>query len=145
MKSGGPHASIGFHLWHATLAWKSAVAKLLQPFELTPTQFFVLGAIGWTTKTAAHAPSQREIAELSGLDAMTTSQVVRALEAARLVRRTDDPEDSRRWRLQLTDTGKAALEAASAKVRELDQRFFGKLAVPRDQLLELFRALAERD
>lgn len=120
------HASTGYHLWHASLAWQSAIARALEPQGLTHVQFFVLGTLLWYGKSGT-SPKQRELARASGLDPMMTSQVVRALEQRGLVARRDDPDDSRAWRLALTATGKkAAIEAATA-VRAAEARVFAKV------------------
>src|ERR1041384_3291432 len=85
----GPLASPGYHLWQAALRWKNAVKTSLEKHDLTPTQFFVLGAAGWLTKTQPVPPRQKDVAEMAGIDLMTTSQVVRALEKAGLLARHD--------------------------------------------------------
>ena len=121
----GPFGSPGFHLWHASLRWTQEVARALQPVGLTHTQFFLLGAVGWLTKSRGEAPKQREVADFAKLDKMTTSQVTRALESHGLLAREDDPADSRAWRLTLTAKGKKRLTEAVARVREVDARFFG--------------------
>lgn len=120
---GGPTASPGFHLMHAALRWKAAAQSALEDTGLTATQFFVLGAVGWLTKTKG-PPTQREAADLAATDAMTLSQVVRALEGRGLVERLPDAADARVFRLRLTSEGEKAVKAASALVRSVDAAFF---------------------
>ncbi len=122
----GPFGSPGFHLWHASLRWTQEVARALQPLGLTHTQFFLLGAIGWLTKSSGEAPKQREVAEFAKLDKVMTSQVTRSLEADGVLVRKDDPADSRAWRLELTPKGKKMLAEAVTRVRQVDVAFFGK-------------------
>lgn len=121
--AGGPLSSPGYRLWTAAARWKAEVRDALTPHGLTPTQFFVLGAAGWLSR--AQAPNQREVAEFAGLDLMTTSQVVRALEKAKLLAREEDANDSRSWRLSPTTHGRHVLKAAALAVRGADERFFG--------------------
>jgi DNA-binding MarR family transcriptional regulator len=118
----GPFASPGFHLWQAALRWKAAVKIALEPHDLTPTQFFVLGAAGFLSRSAP--PKQKDVAALAGLDLMTTSQVARALEADGLLARADDPHDSRSWLVTPTEKGRALLKSAAAAVRAADAAFF---------------------
>jgi DNA-binding MarR family transcriptional regulator len=118
--------SIGYHLWHASLAWQSAIARALEPHELTHVQFFVLGTLLWFG-TSNRSPNQGELARASGLDPMMTSQVVRALQARGLVARRDDPDDSRAWRLALTARGKRAAVAGAAAVRAAEARVFAAI------------------
>lgn len=121
--SAGPLGSPGYRLWTAAARWKSEVRDALVPHSLTPTQFFVLGAAGWLSRT--EVPNQRQLAEFAGLDLMTTSQVVRTLEKAKLLTRHEDPHDSRSWRLSPTAQGRSVLKAAALAVRAADERFFG--------------------
>lgn len=124
--------SPGYHLWKAALRWKAAVKAALEPTGLTPTQFFALGAVGWATKGGGAAPSQRKVAQFAGLDLMTASQVLRALEGAKLVRREDDPADARSWCVSLTGDGRQALKKSAALVRAADEAFFGRLGARRE-------------
>lgn len=121
----GPLGSPGFHLWHAAMAWRSAVTEAFDG-KLTATQFFVLGAINWLNKSGA-PPTQAEVSAFCGVDPMTVSQVVRALERAKLLVREDDPNDTRSWRLKATAAGAELVSSSAAKVREVDRRFFAGL------------------
>lgn len=118
--------SIGYDLWHASLAWQQAITRALAPHELTHVQFFLLGSLLWFGKRGKQ-PKQRELAEASGLDPMMTSQVIRALEQRGLVTRAEDPDDSRAWRLALTAAGKRAAVAAAAAVRAAEAHVFATL------------------
>lgn len=134
----GPFASPGFHLWHAGLAWTSEVARALAPLGLTHTQFFLLGAVSWLTKTSGDAPNQRAVAEFAKLDKVMTSQVIRALEGEGLIKRSNDPDDSRAWRVAVTAKGAAAFGQAVVLVKEVDAKFFGpKAAALREDLSKL--------
>jgi DNA-binding MarR family transcriptional regulator len=132
-------ASPGFHLWNASLRWTQEVARALQPLGLTHTQFFLLGAVSWLTKTHGAAPKQRAVAEFAKLDKVMTSQVTRSLEAEGLLTRDDDPQDSRAWLISVTPKGKKMFTEAVVRVREVDQRFFGARAQAlRDELAKLY-------
>jgi DNA-binding MarR family transcriptional regulator len=135
--------SLGFHLWHAALKWKANLADRLKPFELTPTQFFVLGSLKWLGRDGV-APNQRELAEHAGLDPMTASQVVRALEGRKLVRRVEDPADSRSWKLELTRAGETVAHEATAASRASEEKFFAGLPGQRGAFLEALKVLVER-
>lgn len=135
-KRKGPLASPGYHLWNASLRWTQEVARALAPVGLTHTQFFVLGSVGWLTKTLDRAPSQREVADFAKLDKVMTSQVTRALEKQGILAREDDPTDSRVWRLVLTARGRARLTDAAARVREVDRAFFRALGPGLDGFVE---------
>jgi DNA-binding MarR family transcriptional regulator len=134
----GPLASPGYHLWNASLRWTQEVARALSPLPLTHTQFFLLGAIGWLTKTRGVSPNQRAVAEFAKLDKVMTSQVTRSLEAEGLLKRENDPADSRAWLVSMTPKGQKVFAEAVVLVREVDQRFFGaKGPQLRDELAKL--------
>ncbi|MBK7863589.1 MAG: MarR family transcriptional regulator [Archangiaceae bacterium] len=134
----GPMASPGYHLWNASLRWTQEVARALSPLGLTHTQFFLLGAVSWLTKSRGEAPKQREVAEFARLDKVMTSQVTRALEGDGLLTRADDPDDSRAWLITVTPKGRKMFLEAVTLVREVDHRFFGSRADHlRDELSKL--------
>lgn len=143
--SEGPSRSLGFQLWHATNRWRKAVAGCLVPFELTPPQFFLLASLHWLTRRAGETPSQSRLAGHAGLDPMSTSQGVRALEARGLVRRRDAADDRRAFRLEVTAEGARVALAAIAVVREVDQRFFAPLAGSRARFIDDLTQLTTED
>jgi DNA-binding MarR family transcriptional regulator len=143
MEKAGPRSSPGFHLWTASLRWTQAIGRALAPVGLTHTQFFVLGAARWLGRDGA-APNQRQVADLAGTDPMVTSQVVRALERRGLLRRRDDPDDARSWRLELSAEGERTFQAAVALVREVDAAFFRPVRGRQARFIEELEALAAR-
>lgn len=72
-------------------------------------------------KALAHHGALRltDLAALLDLDASTVSRHVRTLEDRGLVARATDPDDGRASRLDLTDEGRARLEAGAARRRAL--------------------------
>jgi DNA-binding MarR family transcriptional regulator len=133
----------GFVLWHATLRWQRLVTAALKPLGLTHVQFVLLAST-WFLEDRTGPPSQRELAEHAGTDAMMTSQVLRSLEAAALVERHADPTDARVKRLTVTPDGRRAAGDALQAVDALDRGFFGP-AGDREELVSLLLALAGRD
>jgi DNA-binding MarR family transcriptional regulator len=132
----GPASSPGFLLWHATTRWRRELAARLAPFELTPPQFFLLGSLHWLTRRAGETPSQSRLSEHAGLDPMSTSQGVRALEARGLVRRRDAADDRRAFRLEVTAEGARVALAAIAVVRDVDRSFFAPLGEDRARFID---------
>jgi DNA-binding MarR family transcriptional regulator len=116
--------SLGFLLWHATLRWQRLIGGALRPLDLTHVQFVLLAVLWWFVTVAGERPSQRALAEQAGTDPMMTSQVVRALERKGLVRRSEDPDDSRALLLDLTPTGRRLAVKAIKVVEVVDADFF---------------------
>jgi DNA-binding MarR family transcriptional regulator len=147
-QQGFPYSSAwdrpGFLLWHATMRWQRAAAAELAPLGLTHAQFRLLCAVAWLKEHACEWPSQRELAEHSGVDAMMTSQVVRALERGELIERFKDAHDARIRRLRCTQAGRAMAMRAIKRIEKIDDEFFG-LSVDRAASIEALRAMAGRD
>ncbi len=139
----GPGDSPGFLLWKVSNTWQRRQRAALQPLGLTHSQFVLLAVVVWFG--ASEALTQARVAELSGADPMTTSQVVRALEAAGLVERRDHPEDPRAKALVATRAGRDKARAATRVVEEVDRAFFAPLgARVRAVVKALLRLDAER-
>ncbi|WP_219943348.1 MarR family winged helix-turn-helix transcriptional regulator [Iamia sp. SCSIO 61187] len=135
----------GFLLWHATMRWQRLATRALEPFGLTHAQFTLLGATLWLEEHGDHPPSQRELSEHATVDAMMTSQVVRALEAAKLIRRTEDAKDARVKRLRCTAKGRRVAVAAVAAVEAVEDEVFGPEGERSPELVGLLQRLADRD
>jgi DNA-binding MarR family transcriptional regulator len=114
---------LGFLLWHATLEWQRQVSASLKAVDLTHVQFVLLAGTLWLEQRGS-PPSQRELADHAGTDAMMTSQVVRTLESAGLIQRTSDPADARIKRLRTTEAGTRLARSAVARVEAVDALVF---------------------
>jgi DNA-binding MarR family transcriptional regulator len=129
----------GYALMHAAQTWRTEATAVLKPHGLTVPQFLVVMAL---YRQARHdwAPlTQTEVAERLGMDANTTSQVVRGLERRGILQRTRHPEDARARALVLTGEGVTRAREASAEARRLNDRYFSVISA--DQLAELGRTL----
>lgn len=62
-----------------------------------------------------------------GVDAMMTSQVLRALESHALVTRNRDTTDTRVVNVEATLTGQRRVNTAIGEVEAIDREFFGSL------------------
>jgi DNA-binding MarR family transcriptional regulator len=136
----GPHDSPGLLLWKVSNAWQRQQRAALKAFDLTHAQFVLLAAAAWYG--ASETLTQARLSELSGVDVMTTSQIVRALEAAGLLRRDPHPVDPRAKALVVTAAGRARVKKAIVAVEEVDDAFFAR-APDRAALVAALHALAE--
>ncbi|MHB8621513.1 MAG: MarR family winged helix-turn-helix transcriptional regulator [Chloroflexota bacterium] len=124
-----PSQSPGFMLWHTTLRWQRLMTATLKEHGLTHVQFVLLASAWWLTEHGA-LPTQRQVADHAGTDAMMTSQVLRTLERMRYVTRATDPRDARGKRIRLTELGAQALRDALPAVEEADLQFFNPVSDP---------------
>jgi MarR family transcriptional regulator, organic hydroperoxide resistance regulator len=137
----GPAESPGFLLWKISNAWQRAQRLALQPLGLTHSQFVVLAAVTWFG--ASETLTQARVAQLTGIDPMTTSQVLRALETAALIERHDHPSDPRAKQIAATRAGRDLARKAVVVVEETDAAFFQPVAQSNSQLIKLFQALVQ--
>ena len=142
----GAWSTPGFLLWHASLRWQQEAARVLAPFDLTYAQFTLLAGVWWLRREVGGlAPSQRELSDHTGISPMMTSQVIRRLEDNGLVSRILDDGDTRVRRLALTPAGRALARRAVAALDAADRAFFDHLAPGRNEMVQIFRAVARRD
>jgi MarR family transcriptional regulator, organic hydroperoxide resistance regulator len=135
----GPAESPGFLLWKISNAWQRRQRMALQPFGLTHSQFVVLATATWFG--ASETLTQSRISRLAGMDPMTTSQVLRALEAAALIQRVDHPKDPRAKSIMVTRAGRDLARKAIVVVEETDAAFFEPLVPDTARLVAMFQAL----
>jgi DNA-binding MarR family transcriptional regulator len=121
----GTHGGgLGFLLVQAAQRWRNEVSAALRDLDVTPPHFFVLITLLRQRKRQNTPLTQRDVADRTGADANTTSQVVRALEDRALLVRVRHPTDSRAIALSLTDEGLALARQCSLRVRTVNQQFF---------------------
>lgn len=102
---------------------------MVAPFGLSHAQYSALASLHQMSLGGA-VPTQRELADYTGLQPIFVSKLVRALEAAGHIARTDDPRDSRAVRLTLTAIGAATIADARRLVAELDRRLTAPIGGP---------------
>jgi MarR family transcriptional regulator, organic hydroperoxide resistance regulator len=114
-------ATPGFLVWRLSMKWRTAVDRALAPLGLTHAQYSLLASLSGMER-AGRQPSQRQLADHTGLEALYVSKLARGLEAAGLVKRDPDPGDTRAVRLSLTAQGHEVIGGAVAVVhRQLEQ------------------------
>ncbi|MFF1478116.1 MarR family winged helix-turn-helix transcriptional regulator [Streptomyces sp. NPDC058301] len=113
-----PGPTPGFLLWRLSMKWRVAVDRALAPLGLTHAQYSLLGSLHGMAADGGR-PSQRQLADHTGLEPLYVSKLVRTLESAGLVERTKDPADSRAVQLALTSRGSEATAEAIDVVQEL--------------------------
>lgn len=124
MSSTSEHATPGFLVWRLSTKWRVAVDRAVAPLGLTHAQYSLVASL-YGMHRAGRRPSQRQLADHTGLEPLYVSKLARALEAAGVVDRTRDPADPRAIRLSLTEDG-----------REVAQRAIGVVQGLLEQLLE---------
>ena len=121
-----PGDSPGYLLGQLTTLWQRRIKKVLDPLNLTQTQFVLMTALAWLSKTN-EAVTQVEIAEQSNADRMMVSKVLRTLEEKQFISRHEHPTDTRAKVIKLTADGANVLQKALTAVEQADMDFFSAL------------------
>jgi DNA-binding MarR family transcriptional regulator len=108
----------GFLLWRVTMKFRAAVDRALADLGLTHAQYSLLASLYGMSRTGAR-PSQRELADHTGLEPIFVSKLARALEQVGLLDRTTHPADPRAVALALTERGTEVVSTAIERVRGL--------------------------
>jgi DNA-binding MarR family transcriptional regulator len=116
----GKGATPGFLVWRLATKWQAAVDRALAPLGVTHAQYALLGSLRGMARAHVH-PSQRELADHVGLEAMFVSKLVRTLEDKEIVTRGQHPDDPRAVEVRLTRAGLALADRAIERVRALQE------------------------
>ena len=126
MSTAPQGATPGFLVWRLSMKWLVAVDRAVAPLGLTHAQYALVATLSGMHRTGRR-PSQRELADHTGLEALYVSKLARALETAGLVDRTRDPADPRAVRLTLTAQGQQVAGRAIQVVQRLHEQFLQPL------------------
>ena len=113
----GP-GTVGSLVWRLSMAWRVEVDRAVVELGLTHAKYALLASLYGLDRAGDH-PTQRELADHTGLEPLYVSKLARALEAAGLISRTPDRDDARAVRLELTAEGRAVARRAVTVVAEL--------------------------
>ncbi|MFF4507925.1 MarR family winged helix-turn-helix transcriptional regulator [Streptomyces sp. NPDC001401] len=126
MSSGSEKATPGFLVWRLSMKWRVAVDRAVAPLGLTHAQYSLVASL-YGMQRSGERPSQRRLADQTGLEPLYVSKLARALEAAGLLERTRDPKDPRAVQLALTEQGREVTGRAIKVVAKLLQQLLEPL------------------
>lgn len=135
MSKASPGPTPGYLVWRLANKWRVAVDRAVAPLGLTHAQYVLLASLyGMRRERRDERPSQRQLADRTGLEALYVSKLARVLEPAGLIARTRDPRDPRAVQLDLTEQGRIVTRQAITVVQDLLQQLLeplGGLGAPR--------------
>lgn len=121
-----PEDSPGYLLGQLTMLWERKQKRVLDPLDLTRTQFVLLCAIAWLSRDNDKV-TQIDIANQGNADRMMVSKVLRTLEEKKFITRQEHPTDTRAKTIKLTPDGEKVLQKAIISVENVDMDFFNRL------------------
>jgi MarR family transcriptional regulator, organic hydroperoxide resistance regulator len=119
----------GALVWRLAMRWRVALDRAVAPLGLTQPQYTVLTSLRGLT-AAGERPSQRRLADFTGLEPIYVSKLVAALDRRGLVDRQRDPADARAVQLSLTDRGVEVVDEAIGLVQALHHELTAALGGP---------------
>ncbi|MFD7818745.1 MarR family winged helix-turn-helix transcriptional regulator [Streptomyces sp. NPDC059785] len=108
------------------MKWRVAVDRAVAPLGLTHAQYSLVASLYGMQRDGLR-PSQRRLADHTGLEALYVSKLARALETAGIVDRTRDPADPRAVQLSLTEEGREVTRRAIRVVQGLLEQLLDPL------------------
>jgi DNA-binding MarR family transcriptional regulator len=137
-----PEESSGYLLWQVSMRRAREMNRALEPLELTYTQFVVMAALMWVSRSQEHV-TQSDIAADCKLDRMMVSKILRDFDTRGFVNRTPSQVDTRAKDVTPTPAGEALFSQAIGVVKIADEAFFGSLTDRPAFNAELRRLLEE--
>jgi MarR family transcriptional regulator, organic hydroperoxide resistance regulator len=119
-----PGGGLGYALAAAAHEWRADLAEALADLGVTPSQFFVLASLLHSHARGSEAPTQKRLAELSGMDPNTVSQVLRGLDRRGIVSRERREQDSRSVAVVMSAEGLELARTCAQRARALNREFF---------------------
>ncbi|MGW0947063.1 MarR family winged helix-turn-helix transcriptional regulator [Streptomyces sp. NPDC002623] len=126
MSKGSERATPGFLVWRLSTKWRVAVDRAVAPLGLTHAQYSLVASL-YGMQHAGERPSQRRLADHTGLEPLYVSKLARALESAGLIERNRDPRDPRAVQLALTAQGEDVTRRAITVVQGLLEQLLAPL------------------
>jgi len=118
-----PLDSPGYLLGQLTMLWQRNLKRVLDPLDLTHTQFALLCALAWLSRESDNV-TQVDIANQGNADRMMVSKVLRTLEEKKFITRKEHKTDTRAKTISLTEIGETVLQKAIICVETADLEFF---------------------
>ena len=138
--------NVGYLIWRLSMRWRAAMDRVLAPLGLTHAQYSVLAPLYGMSAGGAR-PSQRELADFTGLDPVYISKLVRVLEREGFLARSVKASDPRAVELALTvrgaDAVREGIELVTAMRDQLTAPLGGNAGERTAELAGLLRELAD--
>ncbi len=126
MSTAPEGATPGFLVWRLSMKWRVAVDRAVAPLGLTHAQYSLVASL-YGMQRGGERPSQRRLADHTGLEPLYVSKLARSLESAGLLERTRDPRDPRAVQLALTEDGRERTRQAVTVVQGLLEQLLAPL------------------
>lgn len=114
---------LGYLLKHAELRFAQLTSAELEPLGISPREWAALNCLD-----EQHGLSQREVAELLGIDRTRMVALVDELQTKGWVKRRPQPDDRRKNIVTLTSKGRDLMQRAGHLIEGCERRFLAVLS-----------------
>ncbi|PZS10299.1 MAG: MarR family transcriptional regulator [Acidimicrobiales bacterium] len=136
----GTSPRLGYLLKHAALRYLDLTSAELEPIGISPHEWAALNCLH-----EQYGRSQRDVAELLGVDRTTMVALIDQLETKGWVERHPHPADRRKNTVGLTEKGRDVLQSGAGVVDECERRFLAVLSEPgAEQLKNALQTVIEQ-
>jgi DNA-binding MarR family transcriptional regulator len=122
---------LGYLLKHASLRFEQLTSVELSPLGISPREWAALNCLD-----EQHGLSQKEVAELLGIDRTRMVALVDELQAKGWVERRPQPGDRRKNIVTLTSSGRDLMQRGERAIDDCERRFLAALSESDAQLLK---------
>lgn len=136
--------SIGLLFWKTSVLWQRKIKEVLQPLDLTHTQFVILAVVEELSETIDEI-TQKMISDFSMIDVMTVSSTIRLLEKKKYICRLASENDTRAYSISNTKIGNERLQEAVKRVEIIDNEFFFDEKQRRNNFMEDMQVLIDKN
>jgi len=139
-----PSGDIVYLIWRISKYWQREKHKSLDEFGLTGSQLEIMGAL-YHTGTNEMQVTQIQLSQVTEIDPMTTSTILRNLQKKGLIVRRQSKTDTRARIVELTESGKSLFLKAIVKIKEIHSRTFKNVDIPvlQQELRKLWNEIEE--
>jgi DNA-binding MarR family transcriptional regulator len=137
----GASHRLGYLLKHAQLRFAQLTSAELEPLRIGPREWAALNCLD-----EQHGLSQREVADLLGVDRTTMVALVDELQAKGWVKRHPQPDDRRKNNVGLTRKGRDVVQRGARIIDDCERRFLATLGqAGAEQLKDALAAVIATD
>ena len=116
---------LGYLLKHVNLRYMELTSTELEPIGIRPAEWAALNCLD-----EQHGRSQKEVAELLGIDRTTMVALIDQLQTRGWVERRPHPADRRKNAVGLTKKGRDMLRRGASIIDDCERRFLAALSEP---------------
>jgi DNA-binding MarR family transcriptional regulator len=123
LPQGGGEHRLGYLLKHAQARFTRLITVALEPLGISSREWAALLCLD-----EQHGHSQKEVADLLGIDRTTMVALVDELQASGLVKRHPQPDDRRKNIVTLTRKGREIMERGAVLIDDCERQFLAVLS-----------------